>query len=74
MDEIMTESEIRPWLDRWVRVTLADGRLLAGKLTQQDRHYKIMTPAPDKREKDTVETIQSGDQITTIEAAPEFNR
>lgn len=70
----MTETEIRPWLDRWVRATLADGRVLAGKLTQTDRHYRITTPAADKREKDTVESIQSGDQIATIEAAPEFNR
>lgn len=70
----MTETEIRPWLDRWVRVTLADGRVIAGKLSQEDRHYKIMTPAPDKREKDAVEKIHSGDQIATIEAAPEFNR
>ena len=70
----MTETEIRPWLDRWVRVTLSDGRIIAGKLSQQDRHYKIMTPAADKHQKDTVEAIQSGDQITKIDAAPEFNR
>ena len=70
----MTETEIRPWLDRWIRATLADGRVIAGKLSQADRHYKIVTPAADKHQKDSVETIHSGDQIATIEAAPEFNR
>jgi len=70
----MTESEIRPWLERWVRVTLADGRIFAGKLGHQGTHYTVTTPAPDKRERDVVEKIHSGDQITTIEAAPEFGR
>jgi small nuclear ribonucleoprotein (snRNP)-like protein len=70
----MTETEIRPWLDKWVRVTLADGRILAGKLSSHNQHYKVMTPAPDKRESDENVTIQSGDQITTIEAAPEFGK
>ena len=70
----MTETEIRPWLDRWVRITLSDGRIIAGKLSQSDRHYAIMTPAADKHQKDTTEAIHSGDLITRIEAAPEFNR
>ena len=70
----MTETEIRPWLERWVRLTMSDGRIMAGKLSQEDRHYKIVTPAADKHQKDTVEKIHSGDLITKIEAAPEFNR
>ncbi|MGA3037611.1 MAG: hypothetical protein ABSE64_09015 [Vulcanimicrobiaceae bacterium] len=70
----MTETEIRPWLQRYVRVTLADGRIFAGRLTESKPHYKVTTPAPDKREHETVETIQSGDQIVTIEDAPEFGR
>lgn len=70
----MTETEIRPWLQKYVRVALADGRILAGRLIEANKHYKVTTPAPDKREHDTVETIQSGDQIATIEAAPEFGR
>jgi hypothetical protein len=70
----MTDTEIRPWLQKYVRVTLADGRIFAGRLTEANKHYKVNTPAPDKREHDTVETIQSGDQIATIEDAPEFGR
>ena len=69
----MTESEVRPWLDQWVRVTLADGRVLAGRLRHHGGHYTVTTPAPDKRERDVVETIKS-DHITTIEEAPEFGR
>lgn len=69
----MTESEVRPWLDQWVRVTLADGRVLAGRIRHHGRHYTVTTPAPDKRERDVVETIKS-DNIATIEEAPEFGR
>lgn len=69
----MTDSEIRPWLERWVRVTLADGRIFAGKLAQHGSHYSVTTPPPDKREREVVEKM-SGDQITTIEAATEFGR
>ncbi|MGH7716626.1 MAG: hypothetical protein ACREML_11590 [Vulcanimicrobiaceae bacterium] len=68
----MTETEIRPWLEKYVRVTLADGRIFAGRLTESNKHYNLTTPAPDKREHDTVEAIQSGAQIVTIEDAPEF--
>jgi len=70
----MTDAEIRPWLDRWVRVTLADGRIFAGRLAHHGSHYAVTTPAPDKRERETVEKIQSGDQIATIDEAPEFGR
>jgi hypothetical protein len=70
----MTETEIRPWLQRYVRVTLADGRIFAGRLSKSEQHYKVTTPAPDKREHDTVETIHSADQIVTVEEAPEFGR
>lgn len=70
----MTDAELKPWLRKWVRVTLADGRVLAGKLEHHGSHYVLTTPAPDKRERDTAEQIQSGDQITVVEDAPEFGR
>ena len=70
----MTNNEIGPWLSKWVRVTLADGRVLAGKLERSGPGYTIATPAADKRESDTTEKIHSGDQIATIEDAPEFGR
>jgi hypothetical protein len=69
----MTDAEIQPYLQQWVRVTLADGRVLAGKLTHSGGHYTITTPAADKREKDTAENVP-GSHITTIEPAPEFGR
>lgn len=68
----MTDAELKPWLHKWVRVTLADGRVLAGKLAHTGSHYTVTTPPPDKRERETVETIQSGDQIATVQDAPEF--
>lgn len=69
----MTDAEIKPWLQQWVRVTLADGRVLAGKLTHSGPSYTITTPAPDEREKDSVEKVHA-DHIMTIEAAKEFGR
>ena len=70
----MTDAEIKPWIGKWVRATLADGRVLAGRLDHTGPQYAITTPAADKREQDTVEKIHSGDQIATIEPAPEFGR
>ena len=70
----MTDAEIRPWVNKWVRVTLADRRVLAGKLTHHGSHYTVTTPAPDRHEKEAVEKIESGGQIATIEDAPEFGR
>ncbi|MBV8600790.1 MAG: hypothetical protein JO359_04410 [Candidatus Eremiobacteraeota bacterium] len=70
----MTDAEVQPWVGKWIRATLADGRVLAGKLEQHGSHYTVMTPAPDKRESDTTEKVPSAAQIATIENAPEFGR
>ena len=34
----MTDSEVHPWLGKPVRVTLADGRIIAGTLRAEDAH------------------------------------
>jgi hypothetical protein len=34
----MTDSEIRPWVGKAVRATLADGRIIAGTLHADDDH------------------------------------
>ena len=70
----MTDAEVQPWAGKYIRATLADGRVLAGKLEHHGSHYTITTPAPDKRERDTVEKIPSAAQIATLENAPEFGR
>lgn len=69
----MHAEEIQPHLDTFVRVYLADGRILAGKLSRGGHHqYAVTTPAVDAHEQDVTETIHSADQITEIEPAPEF--
>jgi hypothetical protein len=34
----MTDSEVRPWVGKAVRATLADGRIIAGTLHAEDTH------------------------------------
>jgi hypothetical protein len=34
----MTDAEIRPWVGKAVRATLADGRIIAGTLHADDAH------------------------------------
>jgi hypothetical protein len=34
----MTDSEVRPWVGKPVRATLADGRVIAGTLHADDAH------------------------------------
>ncbi|HTX03422.1 MAG TPA: hypothetical protein VMD07_07060 [Candidatus Acidoferrales bacterium] len=34
----MTDAEVRPWVGKAVRATLADGRIIAGTLHADDAH------------------------------------
>ena len=34
----MTDSEIKPWIGKAIRATLADGRTIAGTLHAEDAH------------------------------------
>ncbi|HTA55861.1 MAG TPA: hypothetical protein VK755_14050 [Candidatus Acidoferrales bacterium] len=71
----MTDQEIKPFLGRPVRVTLADRRVLAGVLHASDesghghRHYAIVSDAIREGERPVREVIHGGDQIATIEDA-----
>jgi hypothetical protein len=73
--ESMTDQEIKPYLGKAVRVTLADRRVLAGVLHASDesghghRHYAIVSDAIRKGGHVAREVIHGGDQIATIEDA-----
>ena len=71
----MTDQEIKPYLGKAVRVTLADRRVLAGVLHASDesghghRHYAIVSDAIREGGQAAREVIHGGDQIATIEDA-----
>ena len=71
----MTDQEIKPYLGKAVRVTLADRRVLAGVLHASDesghghRHYAIVSDAIREGGHAAREVIHGGDQIATIEDA-----
>ena len=65
----MTDHEVKPFVGRAVRVTLADGRILAGTLhreadTKADSNaYLVVSDAPVEAR------IEEADRITQIEDA-----
>jgi len=71
----MTDQEIRPYLGKPVRVTLADRRVLAGVLRSADAeghhhdHYMVVSDPIRRGEPPVAELIHGGDQIVTIEDA-----
>ena len=71
----MTDQEIKPYLGKAVRVTLADRRVLAGVLFASDesghghRHYVVVSDAIREGGQPARELIHGGDQIATIEDA-----
>ena len=71
----MTDQEIKPYLGKAVRVTLADRRVLAGVLYASDEsghghpHYAILSDAIREGGHVAREVIHGGDQIATIEDA-----
>jgi hypothetical protein len=71
----MTDQEIKPFLGKAVRVTLADRRVLAGVLHASEesghghRHYAVVSDAIREGEHPVREVIHGGDQIVTIEDA-----
>ncbi len=71
----MTEAEVKDYIGKPVRLTLADGRILAGTLHADDggghghAHYSIVSdPIRDGGRKVT-ETLHGPEQITDIEDA-----
>lgn len=71
----MTDQEIKPYLGKAVRVTLADGRVFAGVLHAAadqghgHQHYIIVSDAIREGDRPTREVVHGGGQITTIEDA-----
>ena len=69
----MTDQEIKPYIGKPVRVTLADGRVLAGVLRTSDehgqRHYAVFSSPLREGESPVRELIHGGDQITNIDNA-----
>lgn len=71
----MTEAEIRPWVGKAVRVTLDDGKILAGTLHQEDAHghghahYAVVSDAVREGGQKVREMIHGADRITTIDDA-----
>lgn len=72
----MTDQEIAPFLDKPVRVTLADRRIFAGVLRIADDghghghgHYLVVSDPVREGERPVVEVIHGGDQIAMIEDA-----
>jgi hypothetical protein len=71
----MTDQEVKPYIGKPVRVTLADGRILAGVLRASDdhghghQHYAVFSRALRKDEPPVRELIHGSDQMTNIEDA-----
>lgn len=71
----MTDDEVRPWVGKPVRLTLDDGRVLAGTLHADDSHghghvhYAVVSdPVAEGGEKVT-EVIHGAARINEIEDA-----
>ena len=71
----MTNEEIKPFVGMPVRLTKADGTILAGTLHSHGDeghghiHYAIGSDPLKEGGEPVVEVIHGGDQITTIEDA-----
>ena len=71
----MTEDEIRPWVNKPVRVTLDDGAVLAGTLRSEDTHghghahYAVVSAPIQEGGKPVTAMIHGAGRITTIEDA-----
>ena len=71
----MTDDEVRPYVGKAVRLTLDDGRVLAGTLHTDDdgghghRHYAVVSDPVREGGDKVVEMIHGPDRITVIEDA-----
>lgn len=71
----MTDQEIKPFLGKAVRVTLADRRVIAGVLHASPesehghRHYAVVSDPIREGGNAVRELIHGGDQIVMIEDA-----
>jgi hypothetical protein len=73
----MTDEEVKPYVGKPVRVTLADGQLFAGVLFTEDgdghghghHHYMVKSAPVREGEESHKVVIHGAGQITTIEDA-----
>jgi hypothetical protein len=71
----MTDQEIQPYIDKPVRITLADRRVLAGVLRAAGgqghghTHYSVVSDPIVAGQEPVQEIIHGGDQIVDIEDA-----
>jgi hypothetical protein len=71
----MTDDEVKPWLGKPVRVTLADGRVLAGTLHADEghghghTHYAVVSDPVVEGGRPVTEVVHGSAQITVVEDA-----
>ena len=71
----MTEQEVKPWVGKPVRATLADGKILAGTLHIDDghghghTHYMIVSAPVQAGGKPVTEMLHGPESFVTIEDA-----
>ncbi len=71
----MTVEEVQPFVGKSVRVTMADGRVLAGSLHADDghghghMHYAVVSAPIQKGGEPVTEVLHGSSQIVTIEDA-----
>jgi small nuclear ribonucleoprotein (snRNP)-like protein len=71
----MTDDEVRPYVGKPVRITLDDGRVLAGTLHADDghghghMHYAVVSDPVQEGGEKVTEVVHGAGRITTIEDA-----
>lgn len=71
----MTDEEIKPFVGKPVRVTLADGRTIAGTLHADESHghghahYAVVSAPVSEGGKPVTEVLHGSDSVTNIEDA-----
>ncbi len=65
----MTHEEVLPYINKPVRITLDDGKILAGRLAHAGKSYTVVSSPLRAGEAEVQETISSSTRITTIEDA-----
>ena len=71
----MTDDEVRPWVGKPVRITLDDGRVLAGTLHADDSHghghshYAVVSDPVIEGGDKVTEVIHGAERITVIDDA-----
>ena len=71
----MTDEEVRPWVGKPVRLTLDDGRVLAGTLRSENghghghAHYAVVSDPIRQGQDQVAEMIHGAERINEIEDA-----